>query len=281
MKIEGNNILITGGASGIGRLLAVKSVGKGAKSVIIWDIDAERIASVCAELKYLAISEERPLPKQKTAVLGLTVDVSDNDAVRAAYQQTVAQTGTVDILVNCAGIVTSNRYFVDNTPEEIERTLRINTIAPMYVALAAIGDMVSRNKGHICNIASAAGMISNPRMSAYAASKWGVIGWSDSVRIELKEMHSRVRVTTIAPYYINTGMFDGVKSRIFPILKPSPTADKILRAIERDKDFKGIPFSFHFIRFWQAVLPTRFFDWFFGRVFGIYHTMDNFTGRKK
>ena len=45
--------------------------------------------------------------------------------------------------------------------------------------------------------------------------------------------------------------------------------------------FKGIPFSFHFIRFWQAVLPTGFFDWFFGRVFGIYHTMDNFTGRKK
>ena len=56
--------------------------------------------------------------------------------------------------------------------------------------------MIKRNCGHICNIASAAGMISNPRMSIYAASKWAVIGWSDSVRIELSEMKSKVRITT-------------------------------------------------------------------------------------
>jgi short-subunit dehydrogenase len=107
-----------------------------------------------------------------------------------------------------------------------------------------------------------------------------VIGWSDSVRIELQEMKSNVHVTTVAPYYINTGMFDGVKSRIIPILKPEYVARKVLNAIERNVSFKGIPFGFHFIRFWQAILPTRIFDWLFGDVFGIYHTMDNFTGRK-
>jgi hypothetical protein len=53
-----------------------------------------------------------------------------------------------------------------------------------------------------------------------------------------------------------------------------------IRAIEKNKSFKGIPFGFHFIRFWQAILPTRVFDWLFGEVFGIYHTMDEFTGRK-
>ena len=94
-------------------------------------------------------------------------------------------------------------------------------------------------------------------------------------------MKSKVRMTTIAPYYINTGMFDGVSSKIFPILEPVKTSAKIIRAIEKDRDFRGIPFGFHFIRFWQGVLPTRFFDWFFGDVFGIYHTMDHFTGRKK
>ena len=75
-------------------------------------------------------------------------------------------------------------------------------------------------------------------------------------------------------------MFDGVKSPIIPILDPERTAAKILRAIEKDKRFKGIPFGFHFIRFWQFLLPTRIFDFFFGKVFGIYHAMDNFTGRK-
>jgi len=93
-------------------------------------------------------------------------------------------------------------------------------------------------------------------------------------------MKSDVHITTVAPYYINTGMFDGVKSRIIPILKPEYASRKIIRAIEKNKTFKGIPFGFHFIRFWQAILPTRVFDWLFGEVFGIYHTMDAFTGRK-
>lgn len=272
MKIKGNSILITGGASGIGRLLGLISIRKGASAVIVWDINPVSIAKVKKEFEQEA--------KGSTQIFSAVVDVSDNTRVREAYAEAVNQAGRVDIVVNCAGIVTSNKLFSDNTPEEIERTIRINTIAPMYVALAAIGDMVKRDSGHICNIASAAGMLSNPRMSAYAASKWGVIGWSDSVRVELSEMKSKVRITTIAPYYINTGMFDGVTSKIFPILDPEKTAEKIIRAIERNVDFKGIPFPFHFIRFWQGVLPTRFFDWFFGQIFGIYHTMDHFTGRK-
>ena len=140
--------------------------------------------------------------------------------------------------------------------------------------------MLERNSGHVCNIASAGGMLGNPRMSVYGASKWGAIGWSDSVRIELQSAKSNVHVTTVAPYYINTGMFDGVKSRIIPILKPEYASRRIIKAIERNTIFCGIPFGIHFIRFWQFLLPVKVFDWFFGEVFGIYHTMDHFTGRK-
>ena len=57
-------------------------------------------------------------------------------------------------------------------------------------------------------------------------------------------------------------------------------AKKVVKAIEKNKIFKGIPFGFHFIRFWQTVLPVKIFDFFFGKVFGIYHAMDKFTGRK-
>ena len=268
MKIKGNSVLITGGASGIGKIMGRIALEKGARALIIWDINETNIEATGNEFASMG------------KVYGYKVDVSDNNAVVSAYDQVVKDCGGVDILINCAGIVTSNKTFNEQSPEEISRTININTVAPMYVALAMIQDMLDRDKGHICNIGSAGGMISNPRMSIYGASKWGIIGWSDSLRIELKSMKSEVGVTTVAPFYINTGMFNGVKSRFFPILDPEKTAKKIIKGIERNKTFMGIPFGYHFIRFWQAILPVCIFDFIFGEVFGIYHTMDNFTGRK-
>ena len=269
MKFENANVLITGGASGIGKIMGRIALEKGAKCFIIWDINLAGIEETRKELSSLG------------RVKGYVVDVSNNEIVTLAYKKTVADCGQIDILINCAGIITSNKTFDKQTPDEIIRTMNINTIAPMFVARAMLPDMLMRNKGHICNIASAGGMLSNPKMSVYAASKWGAIGWSDSVRIELQEMRSAVHVTTVAPYYIKTGMFEGVKSPLIPILKPEYVAKRIIRAIERNRSFRGIPFGFHFIRFWQAFLPTRIFDFFFGKVCGIYHAMDGFTGGKK
>ena len=267
-KIKNNCILITGGASGIGRIMGRMSLEKGARCLVIWDINEENIKSTVNEYSKLG------------NVKGYKVDVSDSAMVEKMATLTTKECGNVDIVINCAGIVTSNATFDKMTAGEIERTMNINSIAPMMVAKQFLPGMIERNHGHVCNIASAGGMISNPRMSVYAASKWAVIGWSDSVRIELKQMKSKARFTTIAPYFINTGMFDGVKSRIFPILKPEPTARKIIKAIEKNRNFKGIPFGYHFIRMCQAVLPTSIFDYIFGEVVGIFHAMDNFKGRK-
>ncbi len=269
MKIKGNNVLITGGASGIGSIMGRMALEQGASTLIIWDVNEVNIAAT--KKKYARYG----------SVLGYKVDVSDHEAVMSAYAQTVRDCGRVDILINCAGIVTSNSTFDHLTVDEITRTMNINAIAPMYVTLACLPDMLRRNHGHICNITSAGGMLSNPRMSVYSASKWAAIGWSDSMRIELEERKSKVHVTTVAPYYINTGMFDGVQSRIFPILKPEKVAASVLKSIARDKRFNGIPWGFHFIRFFQGIMPTSWFDTIFGEWFGIYHTMDNFTGRKK
>lgn len=268
MKFENANVLITGGASGIGKIMGRMALEKGASCLIIWDINPQTIATAVSELSKIG------------KVKGYIVDVSRNELVVEGYNKVVSECGEVDILINSAGIVTSNKTFDKQTADEIVRTININTIAPMFVTRAMLPGMIARNRGHVCNIASAGGMLSNPKMSVYAASKWGAIGWSDSVRIELQDMKSDVHFTTVAPYYINTGMFDGVKSRIIPILKPEYVCKRIIKAIERNKSFRGIPFGFHFIRFWQFILPTRVFDWLFGEVMGIYHTMDNFTGRK-
>lgn len=267
-KIKSRCVLITGGASGIGRIMGRMSLERGASQLVIWDINEKGIADTVAEFSKLG------------NVKGYKVDISDSKAVEQAYQTTCQECGAVDILINCAGVVTSNKTFDKQSVAEIERTMSINSVAPMVVALQALPDMISRNVGHICNIASAAGMLSNPKMSVYAASKWAVIGWSDSVRIELSQARSKVRITTVAPYFINTGMFDGVNSRFFPILDPENTSRKILNAIERNRNFRGIPFSYHFIRMWQALLPTVVFDFIFGKVVGIYSAMDHFSGRK-
>ena len=269
MNFKNANVLITGGASGIGKIMGRRALQKGAKCFIIWDINIQGIEAVRQEFCRYG------------KVKGYVVDVSDNEAIKAAYRQTVEECGDIDILINNAGIITSNKTFDQQTEGEIVKTMQINTLAPMFVTLAVLPDMLKRDRGHICNITSAGGMLANPKMSVYAASKWAAIGWSDSVRIELQQMKSKVHVTTVAPFYIRTGMFEGVKSWLIPILPPEYVAKRVIRAIERNTIFRGIPFSSHFIRFWQTVLPICVFDFIFGKVVGLYHALDHFTGRKQ
>jgi short-subunit dehydrogenase len=118
-------------------------------------------------------------------------------------------------------------------------------------------------------------------MAVYVASKWSLIGVSDSLRIEMKLLKKNINVTTIMPYYINTGMFDGVKSKI-PILEPEATALTIVKAIEKNKKMITIPgYMYRFVKIGQATMSINFFDWFAGTALGIYKTMEDFTGRKK
>lgn len=278
MHIKGTNVLITGGASGIGRIMGRICLEKGASNLIVWDINQANIDKTEVELSDVKPAETGV---SKGQIHSYIVNVSDPQAIKSAYEKVKSEVGEVDILVNCAGIVRGNNTFDKQTVQDIDLTMDINANAPMYVALAVLPDMLSRDRGHICNIASAAGMLGVPKLSVYCASKWAVIGWTESMRVELKQARSHVRVTSVAPYFINTGMFDGVNSKVFPILDPEKTAAKIIRAVEAGKSFRGIPFAYHFIRIWQGLLPNFLFDFIFGKVFGVYSVMDHFTGRRK
>ena len=214
-KIKGKNVLITGGASGIGKIMGKICLEKGAANLIIWDMNPESLEVAAADLR------------QYGSVQTYEVDVTNDELVVKTYQDVLQRFERVGVLINCAGIVRGNQTFNKNTIADVRLTFGVNTIAPMVLSLQALQPMLDANEGHICNIASEAGMISNPKMSVYAASKWAVIGWSDSVRIELQQMKKNVHITTIAPYYINTGMFEGVQSPIFPILDPEKTSKKI------------------------------------------------------
>lgn len=265
-NFHGKKVLITGGASGIGKIMGRIFLEKGAE-LIIWDINQNNINETVAEFSSLG--------KTHTFI----VDVSSVEMIQSTAKTVLNTIGTVDILINNAGIVVG-KYFHEHTTSEIEKTMGINANAPMFITQEFLPEMIQQNSGYICNIASSAGLISNPKMSVYAASKWAVTGWSDSLRIEMKKLKLNIGVTTVTPYYINTGMFDGVKSLI-PILKPEKVAKKIVKAIEKNKIYMSMPWSVRFVRFGQGIMPVWFFDWFIGDVMGIYKTMDMFKGRKK
>ncbi|MDA1382144.1 SDR family NAD(P)-dependent oxidoreductase [Plesiomonas shigelloides subsp. oncorhynchi] len=102
----------------------------------------------------------------------------------------------------------------------MNQTLAINTNALMHICREFLPGMLEKGEGRIVNIASAAGMVSNPKMSVYCGSKWAVIGWSDSVRLELEMAGYRnIKVTTVTLSYIDTGMFAGVKAPLLTRFK--------------------------------------------------------------
>lgn len=267
MYISGKTVLITGGASGIGKIMARKVLERGASQLVIWDINEKglRLLSDVFHAKGWQIDT-------------FTVDISQVESIKIAAEATVQQVGKVDILINNAGVVTG-KYFQDHTHEDIEKNIRINALAPMHITLEFLPGMIANNQGTVCTVASAAGLISNPRMSAYAASKWAAVGWSDSLRLEMEQQRKNIVFTTVMPFYISTGMFDGVKSRILPILDQEKVSEKIIRAIEKERAMLSLPLPYWFIRLSQGVLPLPAFDWVMREFFGIYDTMKDFKSR--
>jgi short-subunit dehydrogenase len=265
-QLKNKTILITGGASGIGKIMSRLSLERNAK-VIIWDVNKFNTKKTISEFNNLGW------------ITSYIVDIANLIQIQETAKKIKDEHGNIDILINNAGIVVG-KYFHEHTAEEIEKTMMINANAPMNITNNFISKMIEQNSGHICNIASSASLLANPKMSVYAASKWSIFAWSDSLRLEMKQLKKDIKVTTILPYYINTGMFDGVKSRI-PILDAEKTALTIIKAIEKNKKIITIPgWIYRFTRFGQTVMSVNFFDWFAGKAMGIYKTMDDFKGGK-
>ncbi len=267
-EIAGRHALVTGGASGIGRLMARKLAAGGAR-VTIWDIHQVNLDAVVTELGELSGGPAH----------GFICDVSQRQQVYARAAETVAAAGPVDILINNAGIV-SGKDFLDLADEKIEATFDINVLALFWTGKAFLPSMIERNRGHIVTIASASGLIGVARLADYSASKWAAIGFDESLRVELRRTAPGVVTTVVCPYYINTGMFRGVQSRfplLLPILDENVAAERIVGAIRSNKRRLIMPWLCYFvpvIRF----LPVRMFDWV-ADFLGVNTSMEKFTGR--
>ncbi len=262
-------VLITGAASGIGRLMALKIAGKGGR-LILWDVDAAHLDAVAAEIAAAG--------GQASVV---ACNLVEREPIEAAAARTLAEHGAVDVLINNAGIV-DGKPLLQASDEEIARTFAVNTLAPFRTVRAFLPGMLAQGAGHIVTIASASGIAAVPRLADYSASKAAAIAFDESLRLELKHDGAPVRTTVVCPYYIATGMFEGVRTRfplLLPIMKPEAVAARIVRAIERDESRLILPW---FVRcaFPLRLLPTAWFDALMN-FFGITKSMDAFTGRKK
>lgn len=267
-SFRGKKVLVTGGASGIGKIMARKALEKGASDLVLWDINPTGLAQTQTELAPVG-----------GRIHTYTVDISKLEEVQRAAQQTLSAVGPIDVLINNAGIVVG-KNFHEHSHTDIQRTMEINSSAPMHITLEFLPAMLAQNSGAVCTIASQAALVSNPKMSVYCASKWAAFGWSDSLRLEMKQLRKNISVTTIAPYFINTGMFHGVKSPVIPILDPEKTSTRIIRAIEHRRAVLSLPLPAGLVRLAQAILPLRVYDWVMEHVFGIYKSMHEFKGRE-
>lgn len=264
-RIAGRNVLITGAGGGIGRLLADRVVERGG-TVIAWDIDQGGLDRLADAYPY--------------RVAAYQVDLSRRTTTQAAAQRTIADQGGVDILVNNAGIV-QGRSLLECDDEAIERTFAINVLAHFWTVRAFLPGMIARRRGHIVTVASAAAFGGAPRLPDYTASKGAAFNFDESLRLELKRHKLPIKTTVVCPWYTNTGMFAGVKSRfgfLLPILDPVKVADKMIKAIEDDRARLIMPVTLY-ATFPLRLLPPVLFDAITGFL-GISHSMDDFTGQR-
>lgn len=292
--VRGARVLITGAASGMGRLYAERAVAEGARAVILWDRDSAALDSVTLALRASVIaaresgawgaatrSPSSAAGEPHTTVHPYVVDLGELGAIAQTAQLVRKDVGIPDVLINNAGIVRGKYFWEHDNGEDIRPTMQVNALAPMYIAREFLPGMIaSSREARIVNIASAAGMLSNPRMSVYAASKWALIGWSDSLRLELVQQgFGHVKVTTVAPSYISTGMFEGARGPLLtPIMTPEYVVTRVWSAMLAGKPLLMLPWAVGLAKTIKGILPTKAWDVLADRVFGVYSSMDEFTG---
>ncbi|NWQ85915.1 RDHE2 dehydrogenase, partial [Burhinus bistriatus] len=271
-NVSGEIVLITGAGSGIGRLLSLKFASLGA-TVILWDINQE------------GLKETSRLARENGAgrVHCYICDCSKRQDVYRVADQVKKEVGDVSILVNNAGIVTGKR-FIDCPDSLVEKTMEVNTMAHFWTYKAFLPAMMASNHGHLVSIASSAGMIGVNRLADYCASKFAAVGFAESVDLEMRILRKTgIKTTIVCPYVINTGMFDGCRSkwpRLLPILEPEYVAEKIMTAIRRDQEILLLPRSLYFLITLKYILPVKLAV-LFSDYFGNFCVMDDFKGRAK
>jgi all-trans-retinol dehydrogenase (NAD+) len=267
--LRGKRVLITGAAQGIGRALATAFAEEGAELVLA-DLRGDLLAATADAIR--AVHEQ--------VVGAYELDVTDGEAVLEFRDRIESEQGPIDILVNNAGVVFGG-LFGQVPLRQHHTTFEVNALGLIAMTHAFLPGLVARPEAHVVNIASASGFIGLPYGATYAASKWAVIGFSESLRLELEDQgHRHVKITSVCPGYVSTGLFAGARApRTTRFLRPERLARRIVRGVKRDRIFVIAPPAARLAPFLAGILPRRVFDRVV-RWFGINTSMREWQGRE-
>ena len=190
MKLTGKVALITGGGCGIGRAIALAYAKEGA-AVAICARTASEVEKVTAELRAL-----------QPDGAGWPCDVSLEEPVRKLLQEVKAKLGRIDVLVNNAGLMTRAASTAELDVKKWDYALAVNLRGPFLVTQAALAVMIPQRSGSIINVSSAIGRSAYPQFIAYAASTWGLEGFTQALAAELRPNH--IRVNSVDPGTVAT-----------------------------------------------------------------------------
>jgi all-trans-retinol dehydrogenase (NAD+) len=265
--LRARRALITGAASGIGKAIAGRFAREGAELILV-DLDEPRLKAVAAELATRGAS-----------VRSYRLDVTDTAGILALRDQVHADGGPIDVLVNNAGLVFGGP-FTEVPLQKHLATYQVNVLGLVALTHAFLPDLMGRPDGHLVNLASASGFVGLPYGSTYASSKWAVIGFSESILLELElQGHRHVHVTTVCPSYVSTGLFDGAKAPLTTsLLTPEKVADKVTAAVLANRRFVRTPWLVKVTPMLKGVLPFPLF-YAIAAVLGVNTSMLEWKGR--
>ena len=194
--LKNKNALITGAGKGIGRAIAVALAQEGVNVILLARTQSD-IDEVAKEVKALGVKS-----------LALTADIADINSVNNAVEKALAEFKSIDILINNAGIAAFGN-FLELEPAAWERIIQVNLMGTYYVTRAVLPNMIESQTGDIINISSTAGLNGNALTSAYSASKFAVLGLTDSLMQEVRKHN--IRVTALTPSTVATDMAKELK----------------------------------------------------------------------
>ncbi|XP_070533992.1 estradiol 17-beta-dehydrogenase 11-like [Ptychodera flava] len=236
-NVDGQVVLITGAGHGIGRCLAIKFAKLGAH-LVLWDINETGNEETAAEVRGIGAD-----------VNTYTVDVTKKEDVRSVAERVKEEVGDVDILVNNAGIL-HGLELLRLSDSQIEKLMNVNIMAHFWTVRAFLPAMLERQHGHIVSVASAAGKRGTGKLVDYSASKFAVVGFTEALTMEIREMKiSGVYTTTVVPLFVDTGMTRHPRGRfpkLNPMMKPSYVASLIIDGVLRNRVEVMIPGSLKF-----------------------------------
>ena len=189
--LKNKNALITGAGKGIGKAVAIALAKEGVNLILVsrTKSDIDQLAEETAKLG--------------VKTLALSADVSDINSINTAVEKAIVEFKSIDILINSAGIASFGK-FLELEPEAWERIIQVNLMGTYYTTRAIIPNMIERQTGDIINISSTAGLNGNALTSAYSASKFAVLGLTDSLMQEMRKHN--IRVTALTPSTVATDM---------------------------------------------------------------------------